>query len=250
MRSRWSSRRSYAARMEQTGQPAAYDAIADWYAGYLSGDAAGFTARVDAALRRVLGHGHGICWDVACGTGAYADTVRALGWTVVGTDLSRGQLRHARNRLPVAVADATRAPVRPGSVSASVSVMCHTDIDDYAALCRAVASALALGGRFAHVGVHPCFVGAFADRSDPDRAVITPGYWRRDRRFEAWSPHGVRARVGATHLPISDLVRALRTAGLVIDDVAESGEPTPDILAIAAHRAPDHHATPPASAPA
>jgi hypothetical protein len=138
--------------------------------------------------------------------------------------------------MPVAVADATGLVVRPGSVAAVASVLCHTDVDDYAALCRAAATALVPGGRFAHVGVHPCFCGAFVDRSDSEHLITTPGYWRRDRRFDAWSPNGVRARVGATHLPLSDLIAAVTGAGLVLDMVIEAGEPTPAVLAIRAHK--------------
>jgi SAM-dependent methyltransferase len=215
---------------------AAYDEIADWYADYVVNAAAGFTARVTATLREALGQGSGVCWDAACGTGAFAGTLRELGWRPVGTDVSRGQLQHAASHEPVALADATRPPLRPGSVAAVASVMCHTDLDDYPGLCRAAAVLLAPGGRFAHVGVHPCFVGAFADRADPDRAVITPGYWRRERSFASWNSHGVRARVGAVHLPLADLLAAVLDAGLVLDAVLESGEPTPDILAISAHR--------------
>jgi SAM-dependent methyltransferase len=221
---------------ERLSVPAAYDQIADWYAEYVTGAAAGFTSRAEAALRQVLGRGRGICWDLACGTGVYADTIRALGWTPVGTDISPAQSRHAARHLPVAVGDATRPPIRPGSVPAVASVLCHTDVDDYAALCRAAAGTLAAGGRFAHVGIHPCFIGAFVDRSDQQRLIIRPGYWRRDRRFEAWCPHGVRARVGAVHLPLGDLIGAVTAAGLALDAAIEVGEPTPDVLAIQAHR--------------
>lgn len=221
--------------------PAAYDGIADWYAEYVTGAAAAFTARAGSALREVLGPGAGLCWDLACGTGVYADAIRELGWTPMGTDISIGQLRHAALRMPVALADATRAPIRPGSVGAVASILCHTDLDDYAAACRAAATALRPGGRFAHVGVHPCFTGAFADRSRPSEVLIGPGYWRRDRRFTVWSPDGVRARVGAVHRPLSDLVGAIIAAGLVLDAVVEVGDPTPDVLAIRAHRADIGH---------
>lgn len=220
---------------ERLRAPAAYDRIADWYADFMTGPAAAYTARAGAVLRQVLGRGSGVCWDLACGTGVYADTIRELGWTPVGTDISPGQIRYAAPHLPVAVGDATRPPIRPGSVPAVASVLCHTDIDDYPAACRAAALALAPGGRFAHVGVHPCFIGAFADRSDPEGVLIKPGYWRRERQFEAWCPHGVRARVGAVHLTLGDLIGAITAAGMVVDAVVESGEPTPDVLAIQAH---------------
>ena len=135
------------------------------------------------------------------------------------------QLRYACARMPVIAADAAVLPLRPGTLAAVSAVMCHTDIDDYAAVCRALSPALQPGGIFAHVGVHPCYIGAFADRSSPAGIVITPGYWRRERRFEAWSARGVRAKVGATHLPLADLLNALTRAGLTIEQVAELGSP-------------------------
>jgi SAM-dependent methyltransferase len=187
-------------------------------------------------LTEILGPGTGPVLDLACGTGIFAPALRALGWTPAGLDVSSAQLRHARARLPVVLADAARPPLRRGTLAAISAVMCHTDIDDYAATCRALSPALRPGGIFAHVGVHPCYVGAFADRSQPGRVLITPGYWQRERRFDAWAPQGVRARVGATHLPVSDLLNALASAGLTIERVLEAGHPVPDILAIRCRR--------------
>jgi SAM-dependent methyltransferase len=222
--------------MAETPTRAAYDAIADWYAAYVNGPAAAFTARAGAALGDLLGPGEGPCWDMACGTGVYAEVVADLGWSWFGTDLSARQLGHVPAGRPVAVADASRPPLAPGRVAAAVSVLCHTDVDDYAAFCRAAASVLRVGGRFVHVGIHPCFCGAFADWSSRPSVVISPGYWRRERRYEAWTAQGVRARVGATHLPVAALLQGIVDAGLVIERVAEYGEPTPDVLAVAAVR--------------
>jgi SAM-dependent methyltransferase len=212
---------------------AAYDRIADWYDEYVRSDAAGYTARTQAALRTALGPGRGSCLDLACGTGVHSGTIRELGWSPLGTDISVGQLRHATGRMPVVQGDAARLPLRSGSLPAVVSLLCHTDVDDYAAVVGEAARVLVHNGVFVHVGVHPCFIGAFADRSDPERVVISRGYWRRARTFEAWCPHGIRARVGATHLPLSDLLRLFPAAGLRIEDVVEIGE-TPDVLAIRA----------------
>ena len=219
------------------GRPAAlYDDWAGWYERYIAEDARGFTQRTGHALRDILGPGTGPVLDLACGTGIFAPLLSDLGWTPVGLDLSGEQLRYARPRLPVVLADAARPPFRPGTLAAVSAVLCHTDIDDYAAACRALSPALRPGGIFAHVGVHPCYTGAFADRSDPGRVVIEPGYWQRARRFDAWAPHGVRARVGATHLPVSELLNGLTAAGLTIERVAEAGDPVPDILAVRARR--------------
>jgi SAM-dependent methyltransferase len=214
-------------------RPAArYDAWADWYESYLTGSAAPFTDRTRDALAETLGQGSGPVLDLACGTGIFAPKLRALGWTPVGMDLSPAQLSYARARLPVVLANAVSPPLRAGAVAAISAVLCHTDIDDYAAAVRALTPALAPGGVFAHVGIHPCYIGPFANRADPAAIVISPGYWHRERSFDAWSSAGVRARVGATHLPVSELLNAFTEAGLTIERIAESGSPVPDILAV------------------
>jgi len=153
------------------GASAAYDEISDWYASYISGPAAPSQHEQARRCGWCSGAAGGVCWDLACGTGVYMDLVRELGWTPLGSDISSGQLRHAHLLLPVARADAARLPLAAGSVDAVTAVLCHTDVPDYAAVCGEAARVLAPGGRFAHAGVHPCFVGAFVDRTDPDRLV-------------------------------------------------------------------------------
>jgi SAM-dependent methyltransferase len=191
--------------------------------------------RVQAMVGELLGPGSGTCLDVCCGTGAHAAALAALGWTPVGVDLSAAQLRHAVRRLPVAVADATALPVAGAAVPAAACVLASTDLPDYAAAVREIARVLAPGGRFLHVGVHPCFVGAFADRSARSEVVVDERYADRSRSFEAWSPDGVRARVGAWHLPLADLLNAVTAAGLRLAQVAESGAGgVPDLLGVLA----------------
>jgi ubiquinone/menaquinone biosynthesis C-methylase UbiE len=148
---------------------AAYDEIADWYEDeFLSRTAAAGAdvLGIERALRELLGTGSGVCLEIGCGTGVRAAQVRPLGWTPVGVDLSAGMLRRAGNRLRVMQADAVRLPVAGGRVSAIVAVMAHTDMPGYPAVLREAARVLRPGGALVHVGVHPCFCGAFADRSD------------------------------------------------------------------------------------
>ncbi len=213
------------------GSLARYDAWADWYEQYITGDARTFTQRTGEILAQILGPGAGPLLDLACGTGIYGQTLSTLGWTPFGFDLSVGQLRHARNRMPVAVADASALPVRTGTLAAVTAVLCHTDIDDYALTCQALSRALRRDGIFVHVGVHPCYVGAFANRTSSSEVTITPGYWDRDRRFDGpW--RGVRAKVGARHIPLGELLDTFIRRGLTIDRVIEAGSPTPDVLAV------------------
>jgi SAM-dependent methyltransferase len=202
-------------------QTAAYDAIADWYEEWISGAVSEYSVRVHAMLRELLGAGDGVCIDLCCGTGALAEPIGELGWTPAGVDLSQGQLRYAAARLPVLRGSADRVPVATGAVAAVACVLAHTDMPDYAAALREVGRVLAPGGRFVHIGVHPCFVGAFADRGDPDRLIIDNRYADRSHSFDGpW--HGVRARVGAWHVPLADLLNGVTAAGLRLVRTAES----------------------------
>jgi len=217
---------------------AAYDEIADWYEEYVTGSAESYGAHVEGMLTDLLPRpddpGRGTCVDICCGTGARAVAITAKGWRPLGVDLSGGQLRHAMNRETVVRASATALPVRSASVDAAVCVLAHTDVDDYTALLKEAQRILRPGGTFVHVGVHPCFCGYFADLSDPLRVAISPGYTQRVHSFEAWSPHGVRARVGAWHLTVADLVNAIVDAGLSIQTMREANGDPPQILGIAA----------------
>ncbi|QSB12635.1 methyltransferase domain-containing protein [Natronosporangium hydrolyticum] len=219
-----------------------YDAHADWYEQYITGPAATFSCRVRRLLADLLGDGSGeVCLDVCCGTGAHAACLRDLGWQPVGVDLSAGQLRHARNRLPVALADAAHLPVAAGRLPAAVAVLCHTDLPDYSTVVTEVAGALRPGGRFVHIGVHPCFVGAFADWHDPAQVVIDNGYADPSYRFDSWTPHGVRARVGAWHTPLPDLLNAVTAAGLRLHRLVEDApRGVPDLLGYVATRPAEH----------
>jgi SAM-dependent methyltransferase len=222
---------------------AAYDQIADWYeqeflgsqrasAGTPDGDPLG----IDRTLRDLLGQASGTCLEIGCGTGVHAASVRELGWTPVGVDLSAGMLRHARGRLALARADAERLPIRDASVPAAIAVMVHTDMPGYPAVLGEAARVLRPGGVLVHVGVHPCFCGGFADRGDRNAVVIRPGYLDSHWTKASWTDQGVRDKVGATHRPLPELLHAFLDAGLTLERFAEGGEPTPVVLAVRARK--------------
>ncbi|WP_405794507.1 class I SAM-dependent methyltransferase [Streptomyces sp. NBC_01506] len=213
---------------------AAYDEIADWYEGQFlgaGGDGHSDPLGLGDLIDDLLGEGTGTCLEIGCGTGIHAARVRALGRTPVGVDIAAGMLRHARGRLPVARADAERLPFRDGSVPAVLAAMVHTDMPGYPAVLREVARVLRPGGVFVHLGVHPCFCGGFADRGDPDAVVVRPGYLDGHWTTASWTDQGVRAKVGATHRPLPELLHAFLDAGLTPERFAESGGPTPVVLA-------------------
>ncbi|MEN3270189.1 class I SAM-dependent methyltransferase, partial [Pseudonocardia sp.] len=194
---------------------AAYDRIADWYEhDFLRGrpptieEPDGDPIGIDRALRDLLGTGTGTCLEIGCGTGIHATRTRELGWTPIGIDLSERMLRHARSRLPAMRGDATRLPVRSASAPAVIAVMVHTDMPDYPAVLHEVRRVLQPGAVFVHIGVHPCFTGGFADRSDPAAVAIRPGYLDTYWTTQSWNSAGIRDKVGATHRPLSDLLNA------------------------------------------
>jgi SAM-dependent methyltransferase len=217
---------------------APYDEIADWYETvFLSrqrrtpqpggfADALG----IDRAVVELLGEGPGRCLEIGCGTGVYGPRLRQLGWSPAGVDLSMGMLRHARGRLPVVQGDAGRLPVPTGALDAVLTVMVHTDLPEYAPVLAEAHRVLRPGGRFVHVGVHPCFCGGFADRTDPAAVVIRPGYLDGSWTTDSWTDQGVRDKVGATHVPLAELLNGVLAAGFVLESVTEGAAPTPVVL--------------------
>ncbi|TDD87217.1 class I SAM-dependent methyltransferase [Actinomadura rubrisoli] len=217
---------------------ASYDEIADWYENeFLASSRIGDPIGIDRCLRALLGQGSGICLEIGCGTGVHADLVRSLGWSPVGVDLSAGMLGYANGRLPIVQGAAERLPIASGTVPAVISVMVHTDMPGYPAVLREAARVLRPDGVLVHVGVHPCFCGGFADRTDPAAVVIKPGYVDGHWTKASWTTRGLRNRVGSSHWPLPDLLGAFLRAGLTLEAFTEGGTPVPAVLAVKARRA-------------
>jgi SAM-dependent methyltransferase len=219
---------------------ARYDGIAEWYDENLRD----FTVTWGTgALERLLGQGPGHCLDLGCGTGLHFNTLLELGWHVTGVDVSSDQLRLAagrtNERVQVMRADAAALPFGDKSFDAVASVFVHTDFDDYAAALGESARVLRPGGRFVHVGLHPCFVGPFSRYRGPDEPPeMHPGYretdWTTDRPGLA---EGLRRLVGARHLPLAELLDHAVTAGLTLEHFEEPGETDyPRVFAFSARR--------------
>jgi SAM-dependent methyltransferase len=190
---------------------ARYDGYADWYDERL----AEFTLAASETLVRLLGEGRGRCLDLCCGTGLHLPGIMRLGWCVTGVDVSADQLRVARDRagddVELLLADAADLPFEDGTFDAVVSMFTHTDVDDFAALVREGARVLRPGGAFVYAGLHPCFVGHHARFIDDDTPPeLHGGYADTARHFDApgIAPDGLRAKVGAIHLPLDALLQA------------------------------------------
>jgi SAM-dependent methyltransferase len=202
---------------------ARYDGIAEWYDQVCA--AGSFATDITV---RLLGDGPGRLLDVGCGTGAHTASFPRHGWSVTGVDISADQLGLARKRgIEVVRADAASLPFEDTSFDAVVSMWTHTDFDDFGAVLGEIARVLRPGGAFVYVGGHPCFVGPHAifahARGVPE---LHPGYERGGRYTDAPGviPEGLRARVGAVHVPLGPFVQAFLAAGFRLEHFEEAGE--------------------------
>ncbi|MFN2472045.1 MAG: class I SAM-dependent methyltransferase [Gaiellaceae bacterium] len=151
--------------------------------------------------------------------------VRTARLGVTGVDVSEDQLRLARSRgVEVVLADAEELPFDDASFDAAVSMWTHTDVGDVAAVLREIARVLRPGAPFVYQGAHPCFVGPHSRFVSAEGVpTLHPGYWQTGRYHDApgISPHGLRAKVGAVHLPLGLLVQAFLDAGLRLEQFEE-----------------------------
>ena len=202
---------------------ARYDGHSDWYDASFSA----FHLEQESWFRECLAHGGGaVCLDVACGTGRAGRLLREAGYRAVGFDISADQLRYARSRLTAAVrADARHLPVLDACANVATGMYFQTDTEDFAAVVREVARCLRPGGRFAYLGVHPCYVGPFVYRLDEQRdqsLTFTPGYGTAGWASRV-SGDGSRigGRVGFHHKTLASFLQAFGDAGLVLRSVRE-----------------------------
>jgi ubiquinone/menaquinone biosynthesis C-methylase UbiE len=217
---------------------ARYDGHSEWYDETFS---AFHHEDEEAWLRECLGPGGGaVCLDVACGTGRSGRVLRETGYRAVGFDISADQLRFARPRLAAAVrADARRLPVPDASADMATGMYVHTDTEDFAAVVREVARCLRPGGRFAYLGVHPCYVGPFVYRLDEQQdqsLTFTPGYGAAGSDTAGWAGRAsgdgsrIGGRVGFHHKTLASFLQAFMDAGLALRSVREFVAPAGGIL--------------------
>jgi SAM-dependent methyltransferase len=202
---------------------ARYDGLADWYDAELADTELGEAARQIVA--RLLGNGPGRLLDVGCGTGLLAVALAECGWSVTGIDVSADQLRLAARRgVEVLQADGAALPFEDASFDGAASMWTHTDVEDLGAVLREIARVLWPSGPFVYLGAHPCFVGPHSRFISAEGIpVLHAGYRRIHRYTEApgISPDGLRAKVGASHLPLGLFLQAFIDAGFKLERFEE-----------------------------
>lgn len=219
---------------------ARYDTVADWYETFKPA----LPQSEREVLERLLGRGSGRCLDLGCGAGVAIPVLAELGWTVVGVDPSEEMLRRARKHGGEVVRASGHAlPFEDQSFDAAISIWTHTDADDFGAIVREAARVLRPGAPFVYIGAHPCFVGPHSRFVGAEGVpLFHAGLYRRVGRYDdapGISPDGLRARVGAVHLPLGPLIQAFPDAGFRIERFEElepSDRDYPYIVALLCRR--------------
>ncbi len=220
--------------------PAArYDGLADWYDAY-AGAAPG---AVGDRVVELLGPAGGTLLDIGCGTGLLFESLVRAGWEVTGVDVSRDQLRLARDRghplgVRLAEASAVDLPFADETFDAACLVRVLTDLNEPGRGLREAARVVRHGGVVAVITFHPCFVGPTARLEADGSRRVFPGY--RESGWAEGGPGiggGLRSRVGTRHITLSELIAAFPAAGLRIETAIEPGEEAlPILLGIGARR--------------
>ncbi len=192
---------------------ARYDGHASWYDKTLA--SYGHADRWRTVIAETLGMPDkrgDWCLEVGCGTGLHAGSVRAAGYTPLGVDVSFDQLRLARPRLAASLlGDGSRLPIASGSVTRVLGCFTHTDMDDFPGAVAEAARVLTVGGLLAYVGLHPCFVGTFADRREEQEEQelrLGHGYGDDQVRVDQTGRFSLRSRVGGSNLALTDFLNA------------------------------------------
>jgi 2-polyprenyl-3-methyl-5-hydroxy-6-metoxy-1,4-benzoquinol methylase len=204
---------------------ARYDAIADWYPGWV-GDGNGLIAEGVGELLPPAVAGARVL-DVACGHGRASRGLARLGAEVVGIDISAELIARAREReateplgITYHVADVTDPNQWWDGVhfDGAVCEMAMMDIDDLHGALEALAMTVRPGGWFVESMVHPCFPGNDAGLSSwpPERSYFDEGRWIST----AHNPDGVRLRVGSSHRTLSTHLNTIIETGFSLERVS------------------------------
>jgi 2-polyprenyl-3-methyl-5-hydroxy-6-metoxy-1,4-benzoquinol methylase len=179
--------------------------------------------------------------DVACGNGALARRLAALGGQVMAVDFSPALIERARERgqlagspIHYAVVDATDeaalADLGAGQFAAIVCAMALMDMPLIAPLYRAVRRLLAENGRFIFATAHPAFNSSnpvfVAELADRDGQLTTTSALKISAYLTVPPVRAAGAAGEPTphtyyHRPLHQLLGEAFAAGLVLDALEE-----------------------------
>jgi SAM-dependent methyltransferase len=167
--------------------------------------------------------------DLGCGEGRLSRDLKALGHKVVAIDGSPTMVQAAREADPAIEAhlgDAAHMPFPDASADLVVAFMSLQDVTDAAGAIRESARVLEPGGRLCLAVVHPLGSAGRFSTDDPDSPfVITGSYLACFRYRDSLVRNGLKMTFESEHRPIRWYVDALRSAGLLVEELRETDVP-------------------------
>lgn len=185
----------------------------------------------DAFLSLVPGPGR-LTLDLGSGEGRLGRDLVRLGHRVVAVDasptLARAAASHPETAAAQVLGDLARLPLASGVADLALAFMSLQDVDEVEAAVAEVARVLEPGGRLVLAVVHPVnSAGAFAPGTGERPYVITESWFARRRYVDVVERDGYTMSFASEHRSLEDYAQALFSAGFVIEELREFGEPDP-----------------------
>jgi SAM-dependent methyltransferase len=164
--------------------------------------------------------------DLGCGEGRLTRELAALGYRVVGVDVSPSMVAAAREADPkgeYVEADVAKLPFDDGVADLAIAFMSLMDMDDMPAAVREIARVLTPGGVLLATVVHPVnSAGNFVPLDGDESAPYVIHAYREQRPYsDTIERDGLEMTFESMHYSLEDYWRGLRDAGLVVDELRE-----------------------------
>jgi ubiquinone/menaquinone biosynthesis C-methylase UbiE len=219
---------------DKKGPPTAWGPVAQWYDQLVGEEGSEYQREVifpGVSRMLELAPGERVL-DVACGQGAFCRLLQQKGASPTGVDAARELIALARERSDPAikyfVADAHKLDFLPAaSFVAASCILAIQNIDDVRPVLDGISRALLEGGRLVLVMMHPCFRSPQYTTWGWDESAKLQ--YRRVDRYLLPRKHPIVTHPGKKtgqytwtfHRPISGYIKAMRSAGMMLDAMEE-----------------------------
>ena len=186
----------------------------------------GFWTTTGPMLRSMLPPPSGVALDLGCGEGRGARLLLEYGHRVIGLDTSPTLLRAARQAapaVPVALASASRLPLRSQSVSLVLASMSLMDIEPLENAVQEAARVLRPGGVLCAAILHPFL--SVLDPAELERGIMSlRGRYLEEQPYaDRTDRDGLSMTFTSIHRPLSTYLRLLFEEGFVLTQLREQG---------------------------